>query len=42
MVLITNRDVRVTAELINQTTGEVVAIWVRKAVLWWLSRNISK
>ena len=28
MVLSNNRDVRVTAELINQTTGEIVAIWV--------------
>ena len=28
MVLSNNRDVRVIAELINQTTGEIVAIWV--------------
>jgi hypothetical protein len=28
MVFSNNRDVRVTAELINQTTGEIVAIWV--------------
>ena len=28
MVLSNNRDVRVTAQLINQSTGEIVAIWV--------------
>ena len=28
MVLTNNRDVRVTAQLINQSTGEIVAIWV--------------
>ena len=28
MVLTNNRDVRVTAQLINQNTGEVVTIWV--------------
>ena len=28
MLLSNNRDVRVTAQLINQTTGEIVAIWV--------------
>jgi len=28
MVFSNNRDIRVTAELINQTTGEIVAIWV--------------
>ena len=28
IVLSNNRDVRVTAQLINQSTGEIVAIWV--------------
>jgi hypothetical protein len=28
IVLSNNRDVRVTAQLINQTTGEIVSIWV--------------
>ena len=28
MVLTNNRDVRVTAQLINQSTGEIVTIWV--------------
>ena len=28
MVQSNNRDVRVTAQLINQSTGEIVAIWV--------------
>ena len=28
IVLCNSRDLRVTAELINQTTGEIVAIWV--------------
>jgi hypothetical protein len=28
MVITNNRDVRVTAQLINQSTGEIVAIWV--------------
>ncbi|HEY5885824.1 MAG TPA: hypothetical protein VIT88_14130 [Pyrinomonadaceae bacterium] len=28
IVISNNRDVRVTAEVINQTTGEIVAIWV--------------
>ncbi|HKO61987.1 MAG TPA: hypothetical protein VJV03_12565 [Pyrinomonadaceae bacterium] len=28
MLLSNNRDIRVTAQIINQTTGEIVAIWV--------------
>ena len=28
IVLSNNRDVRVTAQLINQSTGEIIAIWV--------------
>ena len=28
LLLSNNRDVRVTAQVINQTTGEIVAIWV--------------